>query len=94
MGHSCGCRERRRRVVLDPCSRRRKVIRLRRGESVLVKCCPDAEHTKTCFLDPGEAVKVRCGRSKAIVKCGHCISRWNHICLKPGEAVLFRCRHC
>lgn len=88
----CGCRVRHERVVLDPNRRRRKVIRLRRGESVLVKCCPDTKHTKTRFLDPGEAIRVRCGRSKAIVTCGRRIRRWNHISLKRGEAVLIRCR--
>ncbi|MGA8943532.1 MAG: hypothetical protein WB502_12595 [Thermoactinomyces sp.] len=94
MSNSCGCRTRRKRVVLNPGCRQRKEVHLRRGESVLVKCCRHAEHTKTCFLDPGEAVKVRCGKSKAIVRCSRRIRRRNHICLKPGEAVLFRCRHC
>jgi hypothetical protein len=96
MSHSCSCHHRRRRVVLEPEKRKRKFVHLRRGQSVLIKCCHHAHHTKTCVLERGEAVKVHCGHSKAVVTCGHpdrC-RKVHRLCLKPGEAVLLRCKHC
>lgn len=93
MSHVC---HQKKRVVLDPGCRKKKFVHLKRGQSVFVKCCRHAHHTKTCFLEPGETVKVQCGHSKAVVTCGRpdrC-RKVHKICLRPGEAVLLRCKHC